>query len=66
MALNLAVKFQTPEEHFLNHKASSYELPKFDPKNPSRTGDLCKPANARLTLERQEVDDQEYFAIALK
>jgi len=66
MALNLAIKFETPEEHFLKHKSPVYELPKFDPKSLSKTGDLCKPANAKLMLEQQEVDDNRYFAIVLK
>ncbi|XP_011352161.1 uncharacterized protein F21D5.5 isoform X2 [Ooceraea biroi] len=55
LALNLAVKFETPEEHFLKQKASTYKLPEFDPKSLSKTGDLCKPADAKLMLEQQEI-----------
>jgi len=56
MALNLDIKFETPEEHFLKHKTPPYELPKFNPKNLSQTDDICKPANAELTLKQQEVE----------
>lgn len=55
MALNLGIKFETPEEHFLKHKTPPYELPKFNPKNFSQTDDLYKPVNAKLTLQQQEV-----------
>ncbi|KAL0104951.1 hypothetical protein PUN28_016531 [Cardiocondyla obscurior] len=55
MALNVNIKFQTPEEHFLNHKAAPYELPKFNPKSLSQTSDISKPVNAELTLKQQEV-----------
>ncbi|KAL6424763.1 hypothetical protein ACFW04_010012 [Cataglyphis niger] len=55
MALNVGIKFETPEEHFLNHKTPPYELPKFNPKNLSQTDGLCKPANAKLTLQEQEI-----------
>jgi hypothetical protein len=65
MALNLAIRFETPEEHFLKHKSPIYELPKFDPKNLSKTGDLCKPADTKLMPEQQEVDDNRYFAIKI-
>ncbi|KAM0728010.1 Bifunctional polynucleotide phosphatase/kinase [Formica fusca] len=55
MALNLGIKFETPEEHFLKHKTPPYELPKFNPKNFSQTDDLYKPVNAKLTLQQQEM-----------
>lgn len=55
MALNVDVKFETPEEHFLKHKTPPYELPKFNPKNLSQIDDICKPADAKLTLQQQEV-----------
>ncbi|KAG5331513.1 PNKP kinase, partial [Acromyrmex charruanus] len=54
MALNVDVKFETPEEHFLKRKAPPYELPKFNPKNLSQI-DICKPADAELTLKQQEM-----------
>lgn len=55
MALNLDVKFETPEEHFLKHKAASYTLPQFNPKNLLKDCDICKSADANLTLKQQEV-----------
>ncbi|TGZ33003.1 Uncharacterized protein DBV15_08840 [Temnothorax longispinosus] len=55
MALNLGIKFETPEEHFLKHKTPPYELPKFNPKSLSQTDDICKPVDAELTLKQQEV-----------
>ncbi|XP_011635937.1 uncharacterized protein F21D5.5 isoform X1 [Pogonomyrmex barbatus] len=55
MALNLGIKFETPEEHFLKHKTAPYQLPKFNPKSLPQTNDVCKPADAELTLKQQEV-----------
>lgn len=55
MALNINIKFETPEEHFLKHKAAPYVLPKFNPKNLSTISNLCKPPDAELTVEQQEV-----------
>lgn len=57
MALNLDLKFETPEEHFLKHKAALYTLPQFNPKNLPKNCDVCKPANANLTSKQQEVGD---------
>ncbi|XP_018392374.1 PREDICTED: uncharacterized protein F21D5.5 [Cyphomyrmex costatus] len=54
MALNVDVKFETPEEHFLKRKTAPYELPKFNPKNLLQT-DICKPADVELTLKQQEM-----------
>lgn len=56
MALNVGIKFETPEEHFLKHKTPPYELPKFNSKNLSQNNDVCKPANAKLMLQQQEVN----------
>lgn len=55
MALNLEIKFETPEEHFLKHKTPPYELPKFNPKSLSQSDDICNPADAELTLKQQEI-----------
>jgi len=63
MALNVDVKFETPEEHFLKHKTPPYELPKFNPKSLSQTDDICKPANVELTLKQQEVDSNELLML---
>ncbi|XP_011877735.1 PREDICTED: uncharacterized protein F21D5.5 [Vollenhovia emeryi] len=55
MALNVDVKFETPEEHFLKCKTAPYDLPKFNPKSLPQTTDICKPADAELTLKQQEM-----------
>ncbi|XP_014467773.1 PREDICTED: uncharacterized protein F21D5.5 [Dinoponera quadriceps] len=55
MALNLDIKFETPEEHFLKHKAALYVLPQFNPKNLPKDITVCKPADANLTPKQQEV-----------
>jgi len=66
MALNVGVKFETPEEHFLKHKAPPYELPKFNPKDLPQSGDMYKPADAKLTLTQQEVNKLFYVDCYLK
>ncbi|XP_032678130.1 uncharacterized protein F21D5.5 isoform X2 [Odontomachus brunneus] len=55
MALNLNVKFETPEEHFLKHKVAPYVLPEFNPKNLPKDCNVCKPADANLTPKQQEI-----------
>ncbi|KAG7197053.1 hypothetical protein KM043_017582 [Ampulex compressa] len=55
MALNLDLKFQTPEEHFLGHKVASFVMPMFNPKNVPKDGALCSPPETKLTIKQQEV-----------
>lgn len=55
MALNVGVKFETPEEHFLKQKAAPFVLPQFDPKNFPKADHVCKPVDAKLISEQQEV-----------
>ncbi|KAG1709767.1 1-phosphatidylinositol 4,5-bisphosphate phosphodiesterase gamma-1 [Nymphon striatum] len=53
-ALNLGLKFHTPEEYFLKHRPASFNLPEFDPRNISGC-DLFDPPSAKLTSESPEV-----------
>ncbi|XP_076242930.1 polynucleotide kinase 3'-phosphatase [Calliopsis andreniformis] len=52
LALNLGLKFYTPEEHFLGHKEAPYVLPKFNPKDIPTT-EICVGGN--LTSDTQEI-----------
>lgn len=52
LALNLGLKFYTPEEHFLGHKQAHFELPTFNPKNLP-DGEICSGSN--ITSSNQEV-----------
>ncbi|XP_017764774.1 PREDICTED: uncharacterized protein F21D5.5 [Eufriesea mexicana] len=52
LALNLDLKFYTPEEHFLGHKQAPYTLPTFNPKNLSNE-EICSGSN--ITSSSQEI-----------
>lgn len=52
LALNLGLKFYTPEEHFLGHKQAHFELPTFNPKNLP-DGEICSGSN--ITSSSQEI-----------
>ncbi|XP_015114383.1 uncharacterized protein F21D5.5 isoform X3 [Diachasma alloeum] len=54
-ALNVGVKFYTPEEHFLGQKPVQYNLPVFDPKVLDDDVDVCDPPRAQLSSKKQEV-----------
>ncbi len=55
-ALNLGLKFYTPEEFFLGQKATkNFKLPEFDPKSVCRDLPLLDPEDARLVQTKQEV-----------
>lgn len=53
--MNIGLKFQTPEEHFLGHRPSKFDMPAFDPKKLSNNSDICDPPSAELTTKKQEV-----------
>lgn len=55
LAMNIGLKFQTPEEHFLGHKQNKFEMPAFDPKNLNNNSDICDPPSAKLVSQKQEV-----------
>ncbi|XP_012253924.2 uncharacterized protein F21D5.5 isoform X1 [Athalia rosae] len=55
LALNLGIKFETPEEHFLGHKPVQWIPPKFNPKKFDENISITDPSAAKLTSEEQEV-----------
>lgn len=56
-ALNVAISFFTPEEHFLNSKEISkiWNKPQFNPTTISPTTSLLEPSTAKLTSDEQEI-----------
>ncbi|XP_053277998.1 bifunctional polynucleotide phosphatase/kinase isoform X2 [Pleuronectes platessa] len=54
-ALNMGLKFQTPEEYFLGWKSAPYSLPDFDPRKLDSAARLYDPPSASLTSSRTEV-----------
>ncbi|XP_076290389.1 polynucleotide kinase 3'-phosphatase [Lasioglossum baleicum] len=52
LALNLGLKFDTPEEHFLGQKEPPYQLPVFNPKN-IKTVEVCTGGD--VTSNEQEI-----------
>ena len=52
LALNLGLKFYTPEEYFLGHKQAQFKLPTFNPKDLSNS-EICSGSN--ITSSNQEV-----------
>ncbi|XP_055693812.1 uncharacterized protein F21D5.5 [Lutzomyia longipalpis] len=55
MALNLNLRFATPEEHFLRAKALPWERPEFDPKNYVPPKQLLQPPGASLHAANKEM-----------
>lgn len=53
LALNLNLKFYTPEEYFLDFEPIPYELPIFNPKNLSNK-EICSGSN--IISNDQEVN----------
>ena len=54
MAVNLALKFYTPEEYFLDKKPVPYQDPEFDPRK-QQSLPLLQPASAEMISNKQEV-----------
>eukprot|EP00095_Tigriopus_kingsejongensis_P001907 maker-scaffold726_size105808-snap-gene-0.22 protein:Tk01907 transcript:maker-scaffold726_size105808-snap-gene-0.22-mRNA-1 annotation:"bifunctional polynucleotide phosphatase kinase" len=55
-ALNLGLKFHTPEEFFLGHKPTSkFALPEFDPQSVDVNAPLLDPESSPLKSKSQEV-----------
>ncbi|XP_072463364.1 bifunctional polynucleotide phosphatase/kinase [Notamacropus eugenii] len=54
-ALNLGLRFSTPEEFFLNWAPAPFTLPDFDPRTLSPTGPLCLPPAGPLVGPGPEI-----------
>lgn len=53
-ALNIGIKFQTPEECFLGARKVAFTMPVFDPRNiPQQT--LLVPNTSKISSDKQEV-----------
>lgn len=54
-ALNVGVKFYTPEEFFMLQKAAPFNMPEFDPRAIDTSAPLLDPPSASMTSKSQEV-----------
>ncbi|XP_069461738.1 bifunctional polynucleotide phosphatase/kinase isoform X2 [Ambystoma mexicanum] len=54
-ALNIGMKFSTPEEYFLGWKKAQFQLPSFDPRKVDPEAQLYDPPSAQLVSRSQEV-----------
>ncbi|XP_031559592.1 bifunctional polynucleotide phosphatase/kinase-like isoform X2 [Actinia tenebrosa] len=54
-AANIGIKFQTPEEFFLEKKPATFNMPVFDPKSLDTNGPIYTPSTATLVAKEQEV-----------
>lgn len=61
MALNLGLKFYTPEEHFLQQRAAPFRLPEFNPASLQSDLPLCEPSDIKLISNTKEVSMLAYF-----
>jgi bifunctional polynucleotide phosphatase/kinase len=61
MALNLGLKFCTPEEHFLQQRRAPFKLPDFNPLTLQSDLPLCEPPDTKLISDTKEVSMFAYF-----
>lgn len=54
-ALNVGLKFYTPEEHFLNAKTQAFNMPEFDPHKVDGSLPLYDPSTAQVPKHKVEV-----------
>ncbi|XP_061197513.1 bifunctional polynucleotide phosphatase/kinase-like [Saccostrea echinata] len=54
-ALNVGLRFYTPEEFFMFQKTAPYSLPEFDPRAIDTGAPLLDPPSASITSKSQEV-----------
>lgn len=54
-ALNIGLKFYTPEEYFLGWKSAPYNIPEFDPRKLDCNDRLYDPPSASLISDKTEV-----------
>ncbi|XP_013389083.1 bifunctional polynucleotide phosphatase/kinase [Lingula anatina] len=54
-ALNIGIRFYTPEEYFLGHKPAPFNMPEFDPRDLKSDVTLLTPSTANITFGKQEV-----------
>ncbi|GAB1597666.1 uncharacterized protein F21D5.5-like [Argonauta hians] len=54
-AININVKFYTPEEYFLSSEVAPFNMPDFDPRRLSSSCPLTEPPKSAITLKRQEL-----------
>ncbi|XP_021925510.1 uncharacterized protein F21D5.5 isoform X2 [Zootermopsis nevadensis] len=55
MALNLGLKFYTPEEHFLQQRPATFKLPDFNPSILQTDLPLYEPCDIKLISDTKEV-----------
>ncbi|EFX85136.1 hypothetical protein DAPPUDRAFT_46356 [Daphnia pulex] len=55
LAINVGLKFYTPEEFFLGHRSVPHKQPDFEPRNVDASIPLLEPSDAPLFQKKQEV-----------
>ncbi|XP_046649857.1 uncharacterized protein F21D5.5-like [Daphnia pulicaria] len=55
LAINVGLKFYTPEEFFLGHRSVPHKQPDFEPRNVDASVPLLEPSDAPLFQKKQEV-----------
>ncbi|XP_063245119.1 uncharacterized protein F21D5.5 isoform X2 [Bacillus rossius redtenbacheri] len=62
-ALNVGLRFFTPEEHFLGHRPAPFKLPSFDPADLfTKPPPLCEPSDAAVVSDKQEGSGKSFLA----